>query len=325
MFRFPYKRDEERDEEISYLQWEGGRMWDLECIHRLLSEIITVSYQGLYHSIRFKKKFSKIIVNAQKALSLLNLMETHEKRSENCFSSNSLYSTSQDSFRRHIFNILEISFNTLNSLRKKSIYRTSKNRWRFGTICDRATSVLVELVGLPKNKIIPKDFYCKHPTNVAKELLGKILVREFNNERIVGMITDVEAYGPPEEDPLVKTEGEKGLRNWQPGLAWTTYKIRGKPTLNITTQTPSCVLIRAIKLKEGDTPVKSVGPIKLAKALEIDEGLDKCDMTLEGPLYLCNGLKIPARLVVKTRRKNIPSELDTPEPRRFFIKCSCVS
>jgi 3-methyladenine DNA glycosylase Mpg len=83
--------------------------------------------------------------------------------------------------------------------------------------------------------ILPRSFYSRHPVPVARDLLGKFLVREMNERMIMsGMITETEAYGPPSEDPLVKTEGARGLRmDWGPGLAWTSYMMRGKPTLNI--------------------------------------------------------------------------------------------
>lgn len=100
--------------------------------------------------------------------------------------------------------------------------------------------------------ILPRSFYSRHPVAVAKDLLGKLLVRRIDDKVVMsGMITETEAYGPPSENPLVKTEGVRGLRlDWEPGLAWTTYIMRGRPTLNITTITPSCVLIRAIEPRQ---------------------------------------------------------------------------
>jgi len=57
---------------------------------------------------------------------------------------------------------------------------------------------------------------------VLRESLGKLLVRRIDDDTAVSVtITEAEAYGPPSEDPLVRTEGAKGLKmNWEPGLAW---------------------------------------------------------------------------------------------------------
>jgi DNA-3-methyladenine glycosylase len=175
--------------------------------------------------------------------------------------------------------------------------------------------------------ILPRSFYSRHPVPVARDLLGKFLVREMNERMIMsGMITETEAYGPPSEDPLVKTEGARGLRmDWGPGLAWTSYMMRGKPTLNITTMTPSCVLIRAIEPKLGfeftcpEHPTKPTGgPINLAKALRIDKTLDRSDITANGPIFLCEGESIALDSMFKSKRKNV--RIDTEEARRFFIK-----
>jgi len=174
--------------------------------------------------------------------------------------------------------------------------------------------------------ILPRSFHSRHPVSVARDLLGKLLIRRIDNHTMMsGMITETEAYGPPSEDPLVKTEGVRGLRlDWEPGLAWTTYTMRGKPTLNITTMTPSCVLIRAIEPREGwvlsDVSLTrlTVGPINLAKTLKIDRCLDKTDMTVSGPLFICEGESVAADNIVESKRKNV--KIDAEEPRRFFIK-----
>jgi len=168
--------------------------------------------------------------------------------------------------------------------------------------------------------IIPRKFYSRHPVPVARDLLGKLLVRKIDDCILAGVITDTEAYGPPEEDPLVRTEGVRGLRQgWFPGLAWTTYVMRGRSTLNVTTEPPSCVLIRAIEPKLGleRTSHKSqarltVGPINLAKALRIDRALDKADITASGSLFVFQGASIAPISTGESGRKNV--KIDTEEP-----------
>jgi DNA-3-methyladenine glycosylase len=176
-------------------------------------------------------------------------------------------------------------------------------------------------------QILPRSFYSRHPVQVATDLLGKLLVRKVNDEAMMsGIITDTEAYGPPSEDPLVRSEGVRGLRHdWNPGLAWTTYIMRGRPTLNVTTMPPSCVLVRAIEPVHGFAFIGDVrhfrltkGPINLANALSIDRALDKSDVTVSGPLFICEERSISSKEIVQCLRKNIRN--NSAEPRRFHIK-----
>ena len=43
-------------------------------------------------------------------------------------------------------------------------------------------------------KILPRSFYRHDTVKVAKDLLGKILVRKIRNKTISGIITETEAY-----------------------------------------------------------------------------------------------------------------------------------
>ena len=43
-------------------------------------------------------------------------------------------------------------------------------------------------------KPIPREFYQRNTVQVAKELLGKILVRKLGNKTLTGIITETEAY-----------------------------------------------------------------------------------------------------------------------------------
>lgn len=97
--------------------------------------------------------------------------------------------------------------------------------------------------------------------------------------------------------------------------------MRGRSTLNITTQTPSCVLIRAVEPIVGwNTDRKPVGPINLAKALSIDRTLDKTDVTLDGRLLVCEGDTVTDDEISESKRKNLKT--DTQELRRFYLRRS---
>ncbi len=44
------------------------------------------------------------------------------------------------------------------------------------------------------DNILLREFYKRNPETVAKDLLGKVLVRKFNNQIISGIIVETEAY-----------------------------------------------------------------------------------------------------------------------------------
>lgn len=43
-------------------------------------------------------------------------------------------------------------------------------------------------------KVLSQKFYADDPEDVAKKLLGKILVRRFDSRKVVGKIVETEAY-----------------------------------------------------------------------------------------------------------------------------------
>ncbi len=43
-------------------------------------------------------------------------------------------------------------------------------------------------------KVLPKSFYARNTVKVAKDLLGKTLVRKMGGKIISGVITETEAY-----------------------------------------------------------------------------------------------------------------------------------
>jgi len=50
-----------------------------------------------------------------------------------------------------------------------------------------------ERVG-PTPKILPRSFYLDSPDIVARNLLGKLIVRRLGRKRLIGRITEIEAY-----------------------------------------------------------------------------------------------------------------------------------
>lgn len=139
--------------------------------------------------------------------------------------------------------------------------------------------------------IISRDFYNRSTDTVAHDLLGKYVVRNIKGREHIGMISETEAYGGPEDLASHSRFGPKGRSEilfGPPGHAYV-YLIYGiYNCLNIVTQPEgvgSGVLIRAL------IPIKNIqgktsGPGLLCQSLQIDRKLKGHDVTQKGELYL---------------------------------------
>jgi len=154
-----------------------------------------------------------------------------------------------------------------------------------------------------KPHILLRDFYARDTVKVAKDLLGKRLVRVKGKNRMEGRIVEVEAYRGL-EDPASHAFRGPTPRNAPmfggPGHAYIYFTYGNHYCLNITTQevgTPGAVLIRAMQPLEGLREMRRLrpkvldsnltnGPGKLTKALGIDKSLNEVDMTKRGELFV---------------------------------------
>jgi len=174
----------------------------------------------------------------------------------------------------------------------------------------------VELGDRPR--ILSKEFYARETVRVAKNLLGKLLVRVKGRARMTGRIVEVEAYRGS-DDPASHAFHGLTPRNapmfGEPGHAYIYFTYGNHYCLNITTQkkgTPGAVLIRAIEPLEGISVMKRLrpvvselaltnGPGKLTKALGIDKSLNQVDMTKAGPLFVTNMEEARFQIAQSTR------------------------
>lgn len=181
--------------------------------------------------------------------------------------------------------------------------------------------------------LVPRSFYARDTVQVARNLLGKHLVRVRGRTRMEGRIVEVEAYRG-RRDPASHAYRGRTLRNapmfGEPGHAYIYFTYGNHYCLNITTQkpgTPGAVLIRAIQPTKGLPTMRRLrpnmfdlnltnGPGKLTKALGIDRALNEIDMTQPGPLFITesNGPKFTLR-----RSPRIGIRLGTDRLWRFYI------
>jgi|SRR5690348_8053830 len=110
-------------------------------------------------------------------------------------------------------------------------------------------------------RLLPQQFYARDPRIVARELLGKILVRTLStgrkNERLAGRIVEVEVY-LGEGDLAAHSAAGKTARNQvlfgPPGLAYVYFIYGVHYCLNFCCMPEGqagCVLLRALEPLEG--------------------------------------------------------------------------
>lgn len=188
--------------------------------------------------------------------------------------------------------------------------------------------------------ILPRNVYRRPVQTVARELLGKRLVRQIGNQRAAGYIIEAEAYDG-ELDQACHARSGKTRRNammyGEAGRAYVYFTYGMHWMLNCVSNEdgyPAAVLIRAIHPVEGfdimrknragiEEPLWCNGPAKLTKALEITgelNGIDLCDPG--SPLIIEEGIEILDNNIRTSARIGIQS---TPEPWltmpwRFFIE-----
>jgi len=170
---------------------------------------------------------------------------------------------------------------------------------------------------------VPRRFYERDPVQVARELIGRVLVREVDGERLVGKIVEAEAYA--RDDPASHAFRGETRRNRSmfgpPGHAYV-YRSHGiHRCLNAVTLPGSAVLLRALEPIEGveamaqrrglgDPRLLCAGPGRLCQAMGIDLDHDGVDLCIRGHLWLAEGEG--ERDVVVTRRVGISVAVDLP-------------
>ena len=162
-----------------------------------------------------------------------------------------------------------------------------------------------------------RDFLSRYTPDVARDILGFVIVRNLAGIRLTARIVEVEAYRGPDDPASHAYRGRTG-RNavmfGAAGHAYVYFTYGNHHCLNITTETEGvagAVLIRAaepivgieeMKRRRGVREIANLmsGPGKLTKALGIDLALNGEDMITSRRLYLLTGRK-PKRTGVSTR------------------------
>ncbi len=162
-----------------------------------------------------------------------------------------------------------------------------------------------------------REFFERPPTEVARGLLGKVLVRNVGGERMSGIVVETEAYGGS-RDPASHAYRGMTPRNsvmfGEKGHAYVYFSMGLHFCVNVTagpSGIPGAVLLRALEPLEGvarmmknrgteDRYRLTRGPGNLTKALGIDRPLNGKDMVTSSTLFFIEG-GAPRRVGVSAR------------------------
>ncbi|TWU22534.1 3-methyladenine DNA glycosylase [Novipirellula galeiformis] len=165
--------------------------------------------------------------------------------------------------------------------------------------------VLIVMKNLPLQKDrLTREFYARPTEIVARELLGKILLRCTNQQWVGGIIVETEAYlsdaDPASHSARGKTKSNASM--FMDAGTLYVYPIHAKYCMNAVTESPgrgSAVLIRAIQPQWGIAQMQSNrqtqilkrltgGPAMLCQALAVDRGDDGIDLTSDRNIFIAH-------------------------------------
>ena len=189
--------------------------------------------------------------------------------------------------------------------------------------------------------ILPESFYSrKDVVKIAQELLGKVLVTEFNGIHTAGMITETEAYAGT-IDKASHAFGNRRTNRTEVmfghgGVAYVYLCYGIHHLFNVVTNekgTPHAILVRAVEplegieemlMRRGKTvlqPSLTAGPGAMSMALGIHSS--NTGLSLQGPEIFIEdrGIKVSKKDIVAATRVGVAyAQDDAYLPYRFYMK-----
>jgi DNA-3-methyladenine glycosylase len=164
---------------------------------------------------------------------------------------------------------------------------------------------------------IPRSFYSRYTPDVARDILGSVLVRVLERTRLSARIVEAEAYRGA-DDPA--SHAYRGVTKrtevmfGEAGHAYVFFTYGNHYCFNITTEgggEPGAVLIRAVapvtgvdvmRARRGVEKLADLtnGPGKLTKAMAIDGSLNGEDVVTSKRLYLIRG-EVDEKIEISSR------------------------
>lgn len=194
---------------------------------------------------------------------------------------------------------------------------------------------------------LSQDFFARDTITVARELLGKLIIRRIGRNELSARIVETEAYLA--DDPAchayssmqklrkgIAPSGRSAVLFGEPGCAYVYLNYGMYWLFNVVTErsgTPGAVLIRAVEPVMGVTTMQrsrphivkphelTNGPGKLALALGIGpefNGRPLYEASNKELFFACDGFKISSNMMVTSPRIGITKAKD--EHWRYYIR-----
>ena len=183
-----------------------------------------------------------------------------------------------------------------------------------------------------------RSFYARDTLVVARDLLGKRLVRCLEGQRIAGRIVEVEAY-IGEDDKACHAAPGHTARNavmyGPPGYAYVYFVYGMHHCFNVVTEregVPAAVLVRALEPVEGIAEMRrhrkgrqgadlTNGPAKLCYALAIERAMNGIDLVSDQGLWIEREADVPMGQVAAGPRVGVRGDLCAlTVPWRLWVK-----
>jgi DNA-3-methyladenine glycosylase len=179
---------------------------------------------------------------------------------------------------------------------------------------------------------LSRRFFDRPTPTVARELLGKALIRRIAGQLLGGLIVETEAYLSSGD---LASHSTRGLTRSNAAMfdrfgTLYVYPIHAKHCMNVVTGRVgegSAVLIRAIEPvwgleimmdHRGTDQLRQLtrGPARLCQALQIDREHDRIDLLTSEEVWISQGCTLKSE-IISTARIGISAARDLP--LRFFL------
>jgi len=176
--------------------------------------------------------------------------------------------------------------------------------------------------------ILPRSFYARETVDVARDLLGKLLVRRIGQKLISGTIVETEAYRYRDDQASHSFAGltdRNKVMFGQVGIAYVYFTYGMHYCMNVVAKDTNfeagAVLLRALEPKQGiDFMIRQRktdqisnlvnGPAKLTQAMQITKKQYGDDLTKRSSLFITEGIKVQYSDIIARSRIGIKKATD---------------
>ena len=188
-------------------------------------------------------------------------------------------------------------------------------------------------------KKLPRSFYLRPTLTVAKDLLGKFLIRRIDNQQLIGRIVEVEAY-LGEKDAASHAYRGQTPRNEimfrEGGYLYVYFTYGMHYCCNVVTESAGkgrAVLLRAVEPTEGIETMRTLrkfrgkkkddreltnGPAKLCEAFGIAREENGTDLLGNKIILATDGTTIPRSMIAASPRIGISDAVE--HEWRFYVR-----